>query len=276
MILSQSQNTNALFCQIVGDRTLPAITFLHGFLGSSKDWSSIAHTISDRFCCLLIDLPGHGKSLLEADELYLMPATAELVVAILHRHQIPKSYLYGYSMGGRLALYLAIHFPQLFPQVILESASPGLALERDRVMRQQHEQKLADRLEQNFPQFLQDWYDQPLFATLKQHPQFPQIFTQRSQQNPRLLAKSLRQIGLGMQPNLWPDLANLQMPLRLIAGERDRKFIAIQQEIQRFCPKAMMRTVENTGHNVNWENPAAIVREISGFDSSDCPYDAAT
>jgi 2-succinyl-6-hydroxy-2,4-cyclohexadiene-1-carboxylate synthase len=276
MILSQDKNTNALFFRLIGDRTLPVITFLHGFLGSSEDWQTIANALSDRFCCLLIDLPGHGKSLLEADALYLMPAAAALVVKTLHHHQILQSYLYGYSMGGRLALYLAIHFPQLFPQVILESASPGLLLAADRRLRRQHDRALADRLEQDFPGFLQHWYDQPLFATFKQHPQFQQIFAQRSAQHPQLLAKSLRQMGLGMQPNLWPELVNVQMPMRLMAGERDRKFVAIQQEIQQFCPKASLRTVENTGHNVNWENPAAIVREISGFYSADCTYHAAT
>jgi 2-succinyl-6-hydroxy-2,4-cyclohexadiene-1-carboxylate synthase len=276
MILSQEKNTDALFCRFVGDRTLPVITFLHGFLGSSADWQTIAEALCDRYCCLLLDLPGHGQSELTADEFYLMPATAGLVVASLSQHQIPTSYLYGYSMGGRLALYLAIHFPQLFPQVILESASPGLILETDRLARRQRDWELADRLEQNFSQFLQDWYAQPLFTTFKQHPQFAQIFAQRSRQQPTLLAKSLRHMGLGMQPNLWPDLANVLMPLHLIAGAQDGKFVAMQQAIQQCCPQASLQIVENTGHNVNWENPAAIVREISGFYSADCSYHAAT
>jgi 2-succinyl-6-hydroxy-2,4-cyclohexadiene-1-carboxylate synthase len=259
-------SSNALYYQIHGDRHRPVITFLHGFLGSHHDFDHLIKPLTLQFCCVTIDLPGHGASLIQTTAQYSMAATAALVIAVLNHAQITQSYLYGYSMGGRLALYLAIYYPQRFPQVMLESASPGLRSAAERLARRQQDDQLADRLEQNWPQFLQDWYDQPLFTSLKQQPQFDQMMWQRSMQNPKFLAQSLRQMGLGTQPNLWPQLAQLQTPIRLLAGSLDRKFVTIQTEIAELCPSASIETVENTGHNIHRENPEVILREIAGFD----------
>jgi 2-succinyl-6-hydroxy-2,4-cyclohexadiene-1-carboxylate synthase len=251
---------------IWGDRHLPVMIWLHGFLGSHQDFVTIATHLSGQFCSVAIDLPGHGASLIEADDWYAMARTATLVVAVMHRLQISTAGLYGYSMGGRLALYLAIHYPERFTTIRLESASPGLRSVAEQVRRRQQDDQLADRLAPDWPQFLADWYAQPLFASLSQHPQFAALLTARSPQNPRFLAKSLRHMGLGSQPNLWPQLAQLSMPVRLLVGEHDRKFRMIQTEMANCAQSATINVVENTGHNIHFENPAAIIREISSFD----------
>ncbi len=239
---------------------------LHGFLGSHQDFVAIATPLSAQFCIVAIDLPGHGASWVETDDWYAMERTATLVVAMLDRLQIPTAGLYGYSMGGRLALYLAIHYPQRFTTIILASASPGLRSAAAQTQRRQRDGQLADDLERNWPQFLTDWYAQPLFASLHQHPQFAALLAQRSTQNPRFLAKSLRGMGLGSQPNLWPQLAQLFRPVRLLVGEHDRKFRTIQMEMADCIQTATIGVVENTGHNLHFENPAAIIREIASFD----------
>jgi 2-succinyl-6-hydroxy-2,4-cyclohexadiene-1-carboxylate synthase len=270
-------STNQLHYQLVGDLRWtsaaqphkPVITFLHGFLGNHRDWQSIVSRLledfSSDFCCVLIDLPGHGASLLSSDALYSMEATAQLVVEVLATNQIRTSYLYGYSMGGRLALYLALHYPDLFSKVMIESASPGLASVAERTLRQQRDNLLADQLEQNFAEFLDNWYKQSLFASLRQHPDFEALQQRRLHQHPFYLAKSLRYMGLGQQPNLWPQLSQAIVPIRLLVGEQDDKFIDIATQAVGLCPTASLRIVENTGHNIHFENPISILREIAGF-----------
>ena len=238
--------------------------FLHGFLGSCEDLEAIVPLLLDQFCCLSIDLPGHGKTQVNKED-YTMPNTAELIVQLLDRLNISQCYLIGYSMGGRLALYLALQFPDRFLKTVLESASPGLRTEAERLARKQHDAKLADRLESDFPAFLADWYEQPLFRSLQQQPNFEQLIQQRLKNRPSELARSLRHLGTGEQPSLWNRLKIHQNPLLLLVGERDRKFISINQEMVNDCKAAQLKIIPNLGHNIHVEDPQIFAACVRNF-----------
>ncbi|NEO28745.1 MAG: 2-succinyl-6-hydroxy-2,4-cyclohexadiene-1-carboxylate synthase, partial [Kamptonema sp. SIO4C4] len=167
---------------------------------------------------------------------------------------ITQSYLVGYSMGGRIALYLALHFPQYFPKVILESASPGLATAAEREKRRNRDEQLAQQLETiPFADFLTRWYNNPLFASLKPHPQFSSMYQRRLNNSPSHLAYSLRYCGTGVQPSLWDKLSQLSQPLLLLVGEQDQKFLGINQKISQHCPTAQLQVIKNCGHNIHLE-----------------------
>lgn len=265
--------------QLVGDRQKPTVVFLHGFLGSGEDFRELATQLNDRFACLLIDLPGHGQSHLQSTASYSMPAAAAQVLQLLTELRLPPVDLYGYSMGGRLALYLAIQHKEYFRKTIVESASPGLRSGAEQTTRQQHDQMLATQLElmskTDFKHFLQHWYEQPLFQSLRQHPNFSTMLSRRLDNQPALLAKSLRYMGTGTQPNLWPFLGQHNQPLHLITGEFDQKFVALQTDVQRTCPMATSSVVQKVGHNVHLENPMAIIRTITSFFDRADPYNAS-
>jgi len=246
-----------------GDQTLPILLFLHGFLGSHADFDRVIEPLSHQFCCLAVDLPGHGQTIVEgAVEQYTMPQTAQALVAWLDQLTLEPCWLVGYSMGGRLALYLALHFPQRFRGALLLSASPGLMNPTERQARLQHDWALADQLEADFPTFLDHWYRQPLFASLRQQPHFEQILAQRSHANPASLATSLRYLSTGNQPPLWDHLAQHTQPLRLLAGAGDRKFCAIHQAMADRCPTAHPAIIPDCGHAIHYEQPTRVIEEI--------------
>lgn len=253
-----------------GDRNLPVVLFLHGFMGSHADFDEpIAHLV-DQFCCLAIDLPGHGQTQVLGDaEQYTMPQTAQAVIDLLDQLGIARCFLVGYSMGGRLALYLALHFAQRFPRVVLESASPGLKTDRERQERLQRDWELADQLEADFASFLSDWYNQPLFHPLRSHPHFEQIQARRWQNCPQSLATSLRYLSTGQQPSLWPLLSQQTQPLLLLVGDDDRKFHRLNQEIANLCPTAHLQTIPHCGHVVHLEQPVVFTDKIRTFFSVD-------
>jgi 2-succinyl-6-hydroxy-2,4-cyclohexadiene-1-carboxylate synthase len=259
----------SLHHEFIGDPAHPPIVFLHGFLGRGADFAEIAQILRDRYSSLLIDLPGHGQSLLTDDRDYTMAATAQLIIDRINQLQLPPAYLYGYSMGGRLALYLAIHYPTYFHHTLLESASPGCRTEPEQQLRQQADLTLADGLEQttiaNFSNFLKCWYEQPLFQSLQRHPNFAKLYKQRLQNNSQFLAKSLRGMGTGFQPSLWADLATHDRPLHLLTGELDQKFTEVQTAMRTIAPPVTGSVIQQTGHNIHWENPGAVIREIASF-----------
>lgn len=251
----------------IGNTSLPVLLFLHGFMGNVNDLNSVISQLSATFYCVAVDLPGHGKTqVLGGNECYTMSETAAGLIQWLDQFNINSCSLVGYSMGGRLALYLSLHYPERFNQVILESASPGLKTEKERLQRRQLDLKLANKLEKTpLEEFLQDWYNQPLFKSLKAHPYFDQILENRLNNNPVELAKSLRNLGTGNQPSLWDKLSHNQVPLYLLVGERDKKFIEINQAMASLCPVAHLEIIPNCGHNIHVEHPQQWVKAVQAF-----------
>ena len=242
-------------------------------MGSGDDYTQICTLLNDEFCCLTVDLPGHGNTkVMGGAECYTMSQTARGLMKLLDRLKIDKCFLVGYSMGGRLALYLTIHFPKRFSQVILESSSPGLKTAQDRLNRRKADEELAQKLENSsFKSFLIQWYHRPLFTSLTQHSDFEQLIERRMQQNPKELAKSLRSIGTGNQPSLWEQLPKHSVPLLLLVGECDDKFTQINANLAQNCPAAQLEIIPHTGHNIHFENPGFYLKKlINYFRSSDC------
>lgn len=240
-----------------GHRTHPKVFFLHGFMGSWADFKTMIEILGDRFCCLAVDLPGHGQTtILETGFNDGIHDVAESLIELLKHLDFTPCHLMGYSMGGRLALYLACHFPKQFKSLFLESASPGLATALERFQRQQKDEQLAIQLETgSWPSFLSQWYKQPMFDSLRHHPNFDLLLKGRSQNRPQELAQVLRKLGTGSQPSLWEDLSQIQLPIHLVVGALDSKFIHINQKMLSHCQNATLSVVPDCGHVVHFEQP---------------------
>lgn len=260
---------------IYGHKNQPVILFLHGFMGSGDDYAEICRELAGQFCCVTLDLPGHGKTPGQPDrKYYTMAETALDLIHLLDRLKIDQCFLVGYSMGGRLALYLTLHFPDRFYKVILESASPGLKTAPERSQRCQADEKIAQKLVNlSLQSVLVQWYQQKIFTSLQQHPDFKQLIQRRMEQNPRELAKSLRYMGTGKQPSLWEHLPHNPVSLLLLVGEYDDKFRLINTEMVHRCPIAQLQIIPHTGHNIHFESRTSYLRELIQFfgQSSDRP-----
>lgn len=263
--------TEQKLCQLhyslTGNNNNPVILLLHGFMGNGSDFIDVIPLLSRKFYCLTVDLPGHGKTQINGgDEDYAMPNTAKELINLLDILEINKCYLFGYSMGGRLALYLTVCFPWRFEKVILESASPGLKTEEEQSRRITSDFQLANKLETtDFKEFLLNWYKLPLFQSLSTHPNFEKMLQRRLENNPLELAKSLRNLGTGKQPSLWGQLLEVNIPLLLLVGEKDKKFVAINSEMAGLLPVAKMQIIPGSGHNIHLENPLVWVQQILKF-----------
>ncbi|MFN6519129.1 MAG: 2-succinyl-6-hydroxy-2,4-cyclohexadiene-1-carboxylate synthase [Nostoc sp. CreGUA01] len=249
----------------------PLILFLHGFMGNIDEFEEAIELLSDEFSYLTLDLPGHGKTqVLGRDEYYTMPNTAQAIINLLDKLKIAKCFLVGYSMGGRLALYLALHFPERFFKVVLESASSGLATAPERLERIQRDTQIGKNLARTttqaaFADFLSNWYSQAIFGDIKNHPQYDKMVENRLQNNPQELDKSLRFMGTGCQPNLSPQLVDNTIPMLLLAGEYDEKFIYMNTEMAKLCKLAQLKIIKNAGHNIHLENTLMFVQILRIF-----------
>jgi 2-succinyl-6-hydroxy-2,4-cyclohexadiene-1-carboxylate synthase len=248
-----------------GPATAPAVMFLHGFMGSRRDWATVTAELARTRRCISVDLPGHGATGAPADEALWTPAGCTSALADLLA-AAGGGDLVGYSLGGRLALQLAIEHPGVVARAVLVSASPGIAGEPSRQARRDEDERRARRLEtQGLEPFLADWYRLPLFAPLGEHPGFPAVLERRRRNDPRLLARSLRTMGSASQRSLWDDLCRLRTPLLFLAGERDPKFTTLAFDAVARCPRAEAVVIRGRGHALVEEDPGAVAREIEGF-----------
>ena len=245
------------------------LLLLHGFSGDSTTWDSFGDEMGSGFQLIAPDILGHGKSAAPADAVrYRMAEAAADMIALLDHLGSERAHLLGYSMGGRLALCLALRYPARFRRLILESASPGIAHERERAARRGQDEALARRIESDgIEAFVDYWESLPLWES--QRTLAPDI--RRAQREQRLrngaigLANSLRGMGAGAQPSFWRELPQLQLPTLLLVGESDRKFRAVNERIAGRIPKGRMHLVSGAGHNTHLEQPEQFAARLRSF-----------
>jgi 2-succinyl-6-hydroxy-2,4-cyclohexadiene-1-carboxylate synthase len=245
----------------------PPLLLLHGFSGSGADWAPLAATLAERFRLIAPDLLGHGASSAPKDPArYAMECAAADIIALLDALALERVHLLGYSMGGRLALYLACRQPARCCGLYLESSSPGLATAVERTARAAEDEALAAWIEtEGVPAFVDRWEKLPLWTSQTALP--PAVAAaQRARQlrnRPIGLANSLRGMGTGVQPPLWSDLSRLHRPVRLLAGALDAKFSMRAQEMAGRLPNAQLHIQPGAGHNVHLEQPSFFAADLA-------------
>jgi len=249
------------------------LVLLHGFTGSAAGWQPLMQHLAGHRRLIAIDLPGHGRSDAPGDAArYRMERVATDLAALLEALDAAPADWLGYSMGGRLALYCALEYPDFVLRLVLESASPGLTSAAERQARCAEDEALAARIErEGLAAFVTYWESRPLFASQARLPDAIRAVqrTQRLDNKPEGLANSLRGMGAGAQPSLRSRLPELRRPVLLLAGELDEKFVAINRSMAAALPEARLSIAPDAGHAVHLEQPAWFAAALEAFLKAD-------
>ena len=238
---------------------MPAdLILLHGFTQTGRSWQPVLHALAARYRALAPDLPGHG------DFAARRPASFAACDAYLRALAGDPVTLAGYSMGGRIALHAALALGDCVERLVLIGASPGLADAAERSARAAEDMALADRIETiGLAEFVREWSAQPLFAGMPRGIAELAV-ADRMRNTAAGLAAALRGLGTGTMPPLWDRLAELDLPVELVVGERDEKFRAIAEQMQAALPDARLHVVRGAGHAVQLEAPEAVAALLAG------------
>jgi len=211
------------------------------------------------------DLPGHGRTRIDPVD---VPTTVSVLGDWLRSFDEPVP-LVGYSQGGRIALLVALEYPDLVDRLGLISASPGIANEADREARRNRDGILADRIRTiGLDAFLDEWLQGSITGTshLSEEVQRADRMA-RSENTPVGLASALRGFGQGSQPFVGDRLSELEMPVLTISGARDEKYTHLAAEIAASTRNGQHLSIPGAGHNVVLEAPeelAAVIAEFCG------------
>lgn len=254
--------------RLAGRSAGPVLLFLHGFFGDRREWDEIAPRFEQDCLCLTVDLPGHGQTRLATGfENAAMPDVAAALLALLDLLEIRSCSLIGYSMGGRLALQMAVLQPARFTSLVLESASPGMRSDQERRERMAEDDRRAGQLlDIGLEAFLNQWYSQPMFQTLRANPaHLDALIRRRLDNDPGQLARALRVMSVGRQPSLWQQWSANRIPALLVAGALDPKYGGIAAEMAGLCTAARLCVIDGCGHNVHYEDPQAYTEHMKRF-----------
>ena len=233
---------------------------IHGFTGSPDSWND-TQAVPGSQCLRVL---GHGElSIAQGKESFtdeVSRLSAELPTSGVH--------LVGYSLGARLALGIALKDPSRLRQLTLIGVHPGLENEHDRVSRKKSDQAWATLLRtEGIAAFVQAWQELPMWESQQELPVSKQDAqrAQRLQHDPLQLAHATQSLGTGSMPPMWHSLPSLSMPVQLIVGERDNKYLEIAKAMLATLPDGHLEVISGAGHNPVLEAPIAIARLLAEF-----------
>jgi 2-succinyl-6-hydroxy-2,4-cyclohexadiene-1-carboxylate synthase len=234
-----------------------SLVLLHGFGGTRHAWDRVAAQLRpESYLPLALDLPGHGDSVDTPTAI-----TFDSCVAGVLAHSPERFALCGYSLGGRVALHVALAAPERVMRLVLASSSPGIEDPDERAQRRASDRRLADELERiPFEQFIERWRTQPLFAD--EPPEVGALAREDQRRNhPAALAKALHGLGTGEMRPLWGRLRELAMPVTVVVGERDAKFRAPGERMVGRLPNAELVVIPG-GHGLPLESPSELAHVL--------------
>lgn len=98
------------------------LIILHGLLGVSDNWIRIGKKLSENFNVLIPDLRNHGRS--EHNDSFDYDCMSDDIIELVHTNKLINPILIGHSMGGKLAMNLAVNHSELFPKIVVVDISP--------------------------------------------------------------------------------------------------------------------------------------------------------
>jgi 2-succinyl-6-hydroxy-2,4-cyclohexadiene-1-carboxylate synthase len=247
----------------------PALVLLHGYTGRGSDFDGLAAAFAADFEVLAPDLPGHAASAARVlEDGYDFDACLDDIVATLESTGHRRAHWLGYSMGARLALGCAVRHPEHVASMVLVGGRAGIEDADEREARRRADESLAACLETDgIESFVDEWLAQPLFDSQRRLGEKFMAAQRRARldNDPRALAAALRVLGPGAQPPLHEALAGVRVPVLLVAGELDRKFVQLARALARRLPQAELCEIPNAGHAVHLEQPEALDRAVHDF-----------
>ena len=234
------------------------LILLHGLTDTSRSWSMTLPLLERKYHVLIPDQRGHGASDAPAC-CYAVPDFAGDLVALMDAERIARATIVGHSMGGFIAQYTAIAYPERVERLVLVAtgasgvgnATLDWVLEQARTLTHPIDPR---------SKFIEEWTSNPN--------QVDPVFLEHVKSE---TARTPPQTWMGATLGLMVEdhrhlLPRVTAPALILWGDRDTILPEASQELLReMLPGAEDKVYEQAGHNLPWEQPERVAQDILGF-----------
>jgi esterase len=237
------------------------VVILHGLFGFSDNWQTVAKQLSEHHLVITPDLRNHGRSPHVPTHNY--PEMAEDLRAFLEAHWIFHTAIVGHSMGGKVAMQLAMHHPDMVTKLVVVDMEPGQSDDnQSSIFKALLDMQISDMKERKEAEaFLLD--------------RVPDLGTRQF-----LLKNITRNDDGGFEwkmnlPVLWENFDNILAPVDGEPFDKPALFIRGSRSnyirdhewpgVLRLFPQAQLITIPDAGHWVHADQPAALIEALRAF-----------
>ena len=224
------------------------MVFFHGFMEDHTDLIPLMDNHKET-SYLFIDLPGHGKTKINSFK-NRASVFSELKSLIEFYNTEAELILYGYSMGGRIAIELTLM--GLHPsKLILESAHFGLNSKAEKELRLNSDFKLFSKRSENLKAFFDEWYKNPIFGNYNKSKFYHIDVEKKLSHNTNEWQKSLEYFSPGANPFEQTDVLNQLSTQKIIGivGLEDKKYKEHFEEMRSKLSELSIYEIEHCAHN---------------------------
>ncbi|MEM7092939.1 MAG: alpha/beta fold hydrolase [Actinomycetota bacterium] len=199
------------------------VLFVHGWLNDHTVWNGVVEALESSHRCLAVDLRGHGESEAAGAGNYGREQVLDDLRRVLDERGIERTAVVGHSLGGYLALALAIEDPSRVSALGLVAAGPGF----------------------RNPESREQW-NESVQATAEG----------------RDIPEGMEVISMHVDAMVMDRLGEIEVPACVIVGERDRRFLTSADIFGRYLDVRTNVVVEGMGHMVHAKAPADVAAAL--------------
>lgn len=200
------------------------LLFVHGWLNDLSVWDAVTEHLADRFRCIAVDLRGHGNSEATGDGNYGRDLVLDDLRRVLAEHRCEQAVIVGHSLGGYLALALAIESPELVSGLGLVAAGPGF----------------------RNPDSRDQWNDSVRATAAKSD-----------------IPAGQEQISMHVDAMVIDRLSEISAPVSVIVGERDKRFLVSADVFAKYLDVKQRCIVADAGHMVHLKKPDEVAEALA-------------
>jgi pimeloyl-ACP methyl ester carboxylesterase len=240
----------------------PAVVLIHGGQLDSRMWDDQWDALAGQFTVIRYDVRGYGGSS-QPDKVY---SDADDLAALLDYLKVGKAHLVGLSLGGRIAVDVALAHPARVSSLAL--AGPGLAgyeapnaEEEDRRM-----WDLVKAARDDGPDKVTElWLKDPYMAPAMEQPRLAPRLRRLVRENAHCWLRN-PVLQRSPKPPAARRLGDVKAPTLLVLGDRDVPQIrATVEALERGIAGSRKVVIAGAGHMVNMEKPEAFNEELLAF-----------
>ena len=241
----------------MGQRGKETLILLHGMTDNSRSWSLIAPYFTDKYHVLIIDQRGHGDSDKPDFRMYAISDYASDLASFMQAKNIKQAHIVGHSLGSMIAQTFAVNYPEKVNKIVLEASA---LVEFNSLGRGIYDDVLKFGNKNPDDEFMAAWYTNP-------NPVDMDFLNREMKESQNIPPHAWRAITKGAAfSNLMPFMDELKSPVLILWGDADGFFSKEAQEaLHKSIPQAKFITYKGVGHNIQWEIPEKMAKDIKVF-----------